>query len=65
MSSTGFRIGGIAETPEEALDADLREAALMLKQKQFRMLAHDFLPSFMAMRLEYNAGRKRVESSPT
>lgn len=45
------------DTPEILLRDDLREALSLLKQKRFRMLAHDFLPSYVAMQKEYKLNR--------
>ena len=50
-----------AETPEEALDADLKEAISMLQQKKLNFLMHDFLPPGFAAQFEFSEQRRRSQ----
>ena len=50
-----------AETPEEALDADLKEAISMLQQKKLNFLMHDFLPPGFAAQFEFTELRRRSQ----
>ncbi len=59
----------VEESPEAALEADLREAISMLERKQFQLLMHDFLPAIFASRRAYEsqesqAVRGRRNSGP-
>ena len=49
------------ETPEEALDADLKEAISMLQQRKLNFLMHDFLPPGFAAQLEFTELRRRSQ----
>lgn len=54
------------ESPEDALQADLREALSMLEKKQYRLLLHDFFPAYLIYQREpvFSGREQQLRNGP-